>query len=274
MIRQEVMLAGLPQSYTMDFNLDRDHDRFVWLHLQNGVSYEPEVCWVMLRALRPRDVAVDVGANFGYFSLLMARLVGSGGKVYAFEPAQEAHSTLVNHITLNQVGSIIHVSDAAVSDVSGPVQFFYSSDDAAGSCLWDPGIFPGNSKSAMKQRVEIRPSFKLDDLPVIPRLIKIDAEGAEHKILQGSKLLLTNRVPFIVLELNPFGMTQMGTDTEQLRAYLRQFGYSLFFIHQDGRLPTLVPEKTQVTYIRDVVVKNALFSTPEFVAEAWPSAQE
>lgn len=242
--------------------------------MTNGSAYEPEVCWVMLRALRARDVAVDVGANFGYFSLLMARIVGSGGKVYAFEPAQEAHSTLINHIALNQVGAIIHVSDAAVSDVTGEVRFFYSSDDAAGSCLWDPGIFPGNPKSARQQRIETRPSFKLDDLPVSPRLIKIDAEGAEHKILQGSKLLLTNRVPFIVLELNPFGMVQMGTDTEQLRAYMREFGYSLFFIHADGRLPTLVPEKTKIAYIREMVVKNALFSTQEAVAEAWPVAQE
>lgn len=277
MIKQEVQLTcqGQSISYSLNFDLDRDHDRHVWTHMRLGSGYEPEVCYAMLRILRPRDVAVDVGANFGYFSLLMARLVGSGGRVYAYEPAQEARDALFGNIPLNPGMDNIEVSAAAVSDKTGQAQFFYSLDDAAGSALWDPGIFPGNYKSAMNQRTVFCPCIKLDDLKLLSaRLIKIDTEGAELSVLRGAISVLKTYKPFVVLEMNPFGLHQMGADTEQMRAFMSELGYSMFFLHQDGRLPTLIPPKTKVHYTNGVVIKNCMFATLDMLSQAWPAAGE
>src|SRR6266576_4216701 len=50
-------------------------------------AYEPESIQCVLLHLHPVDVAIDVGANIGYFSLMMAKTVGANGNVFAFEPS-------------------------------------------------------------------------------------------------------------------------------------------------------------------------------------------
>lgn len=274
MINEEVHLQSSlrPISFRMNFDLDRAHDRNVWLHLRTGHGYEPEVCHALLRFLRSGDRAIDIGANFGYFTLLMSKLVGPGGHVTAVEAAEIARASLQGNLVANDASNVFVYAGAAAKQ-SGEATFFLSSDDPAGSCLWDPGNWFENRNSKIIKKAFRALTFALDDLEFSQlRLIKSDTEGAEHDIFKGAKDTLTRLKPAIVMELNPFGMTQMGTSTEELRAYLAGFGYSMFFLHANGSLPSLVPRGTKVVYERQWCVKNCLFSTPEQVAEAWPEA--
>lgn len=275
MLIERITFPTVNVDFQMRFDLNCPHDRHVWVFTKYGGGYEREICFLLVRALRRGDVAVDIGANFGSLTLLMSKLVGPDGNVLAFEPIKESREKLQDNLALNHATNVA-VDGRVVAQHSGVGRFFLNSDDAAGSGLWNPGVFPGNNKSA-----EIDASFMcdqvcLDDLKLFNiRLLKIDAEGAEHAILKGGYAFIERaRPPFIVVELNPFGMDQMRTNTEALRAYMSGFGYHLFFLHADGRLPTLVPPNTAVLYENGVVVKNALFADMPHVSEAWPEALE
>ena len=85
---QTYQIAALDKSITfqLDLDLNDQNDKWIIDHMQSGCMYEPEVLWVMLRALKPGDIVIDIGANVGFFSVIMAKLVGQDGAVVAFEP--------------------------------------------------------------------------------------------------------------------------------------------------------------------------------------------
>lgn len=268
----------------VQFSLDLDpgkypYDRNVYAHVTAGQSYEAEIACVLMRTLQAGDTAIDVGANIGFFTLMMAALVGVEGKVVAFEPVAQTADRLVQNVAYNGASDFVTVSRQPVWCRSEAVPFYTSADDAAGSCLWEPGLWHENKLSREKPESHRLYATTLDSLSTAetPKVIKIDAEGAEENILQGAWQLLSLRtvtVPYVIAELNPFGMQQMGGSTESLRAYMYGRGYDLFFIHKDDRMPTFVPRNVTVAFHGGCAVKNVLFSTMDDVAKAWPIALE
>lgn len=268
----------------VQFSLDLDpgkypYDRNVYAHVAAGQSYEAEIACVLMRTLQAGDTAIDVGANIGFFTLMMAALVGAEGKVLAFEPIEQTADRLVQNVAYNGAPAIVTVSRQPVWCRSEEVPFYTSADDAAGSCLWEPGLWHENQLSREKPESRLLRTTTLDEeIRIDSKVIKIDAEGAEEKILQGAQTILSHlwryRVPYIIAELNPFGMQQMGGTTESLRAYMHDHGYDLFFLHKDDRMPTLVPPAVEVAFHGGCAVKNVLFSTMDDVAVAWPTALE
>lgn len=255
----------------------RRHDQWMARLYRENRCYESEMVWTMFRALRSGDVAIDIGANIGFFTLLMSRLVGETGQVIAVEPEDSNRELLTRHIGLNQATNVRVISEPLWSSYD-EVTFYVNSDDESSSTTnWDPGLWFENERSRNNPRMVEKKTAMLDGLEFDRsrvRLLKLDTEGVEYHILRGAKSLLDHRPPFILLELNPFGMGQLGHSTEDLRDFLRGWGYALFFIHRDGQLPTFVPETVTVKYVDNLQVKNVLFSTIEAVAEIWPEASE
>ena len=250
------------------------HDRWVATCLSNGhCCYEPEVTAVLLRVLQPGDFALDIGAGIGWFTLMMSQLVGEQGRVLAFEPTESTYERLRSHLALNNIMNVeAHRKALWKTDTTLP--FYLNDDDITGSCAWNPADFFSNIKTREKgaKNIEVQ-ACALDTVlqSANPKLIKSDTEGAELVIFQGMHDLNVNTVPYIVLELNPFGMQELGSNTEELRSYLWQRGYDAFFIAED-RLPALIPPNTIIRYLQDMVVKNVLFTSIENVGKAWPEA--
>jgi FkbM family methyltransferase len=239
-----------------------------------GVLYEPEVAGLIMNVLRPGDAVIDVGANCGFFSVLAARLVGSSGQVVAIEPSPACLARLRNNVALNGLANVT-VVDRAATAYSGEAQFYLNSDNRGGSGLWNVGDFPGNPKSRENPiAVSVRATTVDDELRqrglAIPKLIKIDAEGAEQRVLQGAKGHLANRsIPFIVAELNEFALAKLGSSQQSLRGFMEGLGYSTFGLYYSNSIPKFIPPGSQ---IRSQFVINLLFSTPGKIAEYWPVA--
>jgi len=89
-------------------------------------------------------------------------------------------------------------------------------------------------------------------------------------VLEGAVEILDWHPPYIAAELNPAGMKELGHDTEDFRAFMRQFGYDLFLLSSSDGVPVFVPKNTRLSYIDDFVVANGLFSTLDDVAKLWP----
>lgn len=241
--------------------------------IRNGMLYEPDVSTVMLRTLAPGDLVVDVGANIGYFTSLAALLVGPRGQVLAFEPDADNVARLEANLALNQLANVTIVRQP-VSDRLGEVEFFLNSDSSGGNALWDPARFPGNVRSERARKRQTLMATTLDaEIARLglatPKLIKIDTEGAEQKVLEGARRLLENAaVPFVIAELHLFGLKQLGASQQSLRQLMAAQGYATFLPYYDDALPKLIPPQTE---LRPKAIVNLLFSTLERIALRWPT---
>lgn len=115
--------------------------------------YEPlETQW-MFDHVGPNDVVVDVGANIGYYTLLLAKQVGHAGRVFAFEPDPVNFDLLQRNVERNGYRNIV-LERLAVSDVTGSVTLFTNEENRG-----DHRIHPTTSDLPA---VEV-PSVRLDD---------------------------------------------------------------------------------------------------------------
>jgi len=238
------------------------------------VLYEGDVAGLMVNVLRAGDIVVDVGANCGFFTILAASLVGSSGHVIAIEPSPACLPRLRNNLTLNGLTNVT-VVDRVATDFCGDAQFYLNSDNRGGSALWNVGDYHGNPKSRDNPiaisvaATTIDNEFRQRGI-VTPKLIKIDAEGAEQRVLQGAIGHLTNcAVPFLVAELNAFALAKLGNSQLSMRGLMEGLGYSTFGLYYSNAIPKLIPPGS---LIRSPFVVNLLFSTPKNVAAYWPVA--
>ena len=257
----------------LDLDPERPNERSILRFLQTGASFEPDVANVLVKVLAEGDVAVDVGANVGFLTVLASLLVGPSGHVVAFEPDPENLERLRANLALNDCKNAT-VIEKAVTNQVGEVEFFINSDDSGGNALWDPAQFPGNQKSLATPKRFTLPGTTLDAeweqlrLPA-PKVIKIDTEGAEQRVLEGMRDLLGRQEPhFVIAELHAFGLAKMDCSEASLRGFIEGLGYSTFGLTYAGALPRFVPA---ATHIQAPFIVNVLFSRPEWVGEYWPT---
>ena len=188
--------------------------------------YEPHVVAVFRGLLEPGAVVVDVGANAGYYSLTAASSVGPSGQVYAFEPGAISCRLLERSAAANGFTNV-KVFECAASDREGMVGF--GMDDSNGRISHD-GVADLQVRSVMLDRV-------LAERRRV-RVIKIDVEGAEARVVRGATELIRRDRPSIVSEFCPYGL-RLASSIEPggYLGLLRSLGYELRVIPATGPLP-------------------------------------
>jgi hypothetical protein len=139
-------VSGRTLPLVMDLDNGRMTEAAIRHHLSNGVMYEPDVSRFMLGALAEGDVVIDVGANVGYFALLMGLIGGPQGRVVAFEPGEENIQRMRANMALTGIENVTLVETAASAE-SGELTFFINRDNDGGHALWDPGQFRAMSRA-------------------------------------------------------------------------------------------------------------------------------
>jgi FkbM family methyltransferase len=227
--------------------------------LEHNGACEPDTVHVMRRVIKPGDFVIDGGANIGFFTMLMSRLVGEQGHVEAFEPATVNFKKLRNNLELNKVENVTAINRALWSD-DADLTLYISQD--TGLCSLMPFEF---SITTLPVRV-----LTLDrwcaGYDQRPRLIKLDIEGSEERALIGAARMLQAGVDFIVTEINERALSNFGSSQADLRHYMKSKGYDMFWMHEDGLEPTLVTDDQVLEGAENM---NALFSKPEIVRNAW-----
>jgi FkbM family methyltransferase len=175
-----------------------------------------QVAWFS-NHLTEDDTAVDVGAHHGAYSVLMAAKCGQTGHVVAIEPNPYSREVLVRNIGLNPGIKRPAVEVCACSDEIGEATLFCRRGNLQSSLARFAVEF-----SAADRSQEIRvPLFTLDfylserNLPE-PRCVKIDAEGAEIRILKGAKQVLSSNAD-VVCELHPYAWPEFGNTLAELK---------------------------------------------------------
>ena len=167
-------------------------------HLMIDGFWEAWVTQFLARVVLPGMTVVDVGANFGYFTLLLADGVGETGSVLAVEPNPEAATMLCESVALNGFEARTRVSACALGDAPGTALLFLPDHEPKNASIVD------NMYSLGGRTIET-PVRTLDELASDgPRIdfIKIDAEGSEPRIWAGMQEIVRRDRPRLLLEFN------------------------------------------------------------------------
>ena len=181
---------------------------------------------------------VDVGAHVGYFTLIAAKLVGSSGQVFAFEPDPINSGLLMKNIELNGYANI-EVTTSALSSKSGNSTLYRTSLDSGRHSLYRHDI-------PVVETVEVE-TTTLDEFlesrnwPAIG-LVKMDVEGSEPEVLAGMKRLLERSENIkLILEFNIPILKNAGTEPAELLETLMQKGFRVSYI-DETKGAILLPE--------------------------------
>lgn len=178
------------------------------------------------RYLRPGDVALDIGANVGLFSVTMGNTVGKVGRVIAFEPAPANLQRLQVNLDRNMLGTV-QVIPCALGNTSGSMMLQLASDPAFPSLVKvELGFADGSAVPVDVRRLDM--VWEDAGRPVIA-LIKLDVEGAETDVIRGAEKLLLACHPTMIVEANS------DAQLSALHDLLRPYGYRA--IHPDGFAP-------------------------------------
>ncbi len=194
--------------------------------LEQEAWFEKEIEFLS-HFLKPGMTAIDVGANLGVYSLPMARLVGPGGHVFAYEPGGEARALLEQSRDANGFGNL-EVLSLALSDGEreGHLGFADSSELRA---LGGGG--GGGGEPVRITSLDLESAAR--GWPEVD-FIKIDAEGEEERIVAGAKDFFARHSPLVMFEIKSGNAVH-----ERLRQIYPAMGYRLF--RQLGGAPLLVP---------------------------------
>lgn len=179
---------------------------------------------MLMNKLKPGMVFYDIGAHYGYFSLLGSALVGETGHVYSFEPTDATHERL-----LKNVGPLDNATPIKRAIYSETTELVFCDMGDRDSSLNHVRVSGPGDEGASVVRV---PAVSLDDFvneDRPPDLVKIDAEGAEYAILLGMTSLIETKKPMITLEVGEYINQQTGNPpSRQSVDYLLQRGYDAF----------------------------------------------
>ena len=187
------------------------------------------VHWI-LKSLDRGGTFFDVGAHYGWLSMVAAQHAGPGGTIVAFEASPVLHSILSFHKRVNRLQQLRLVYNVISNASEERTSFFLVNDGLSfrnSLVIGDEGVpylEPGSRK-----RIEVQ-SITLDDYVmssgVIPDLIKIDVEGAEGLVLEGAKRTLQNHHPDIILGVHPYWLPPIHSE-EKIRQFLRSLEYEI-----------------------------------------------
>lgn len=185
-----------------------------------AVPWEIPVQLCMKDFVKEGDCVFDVGANIGGVTIALSRMVGPKGQVHSFEANPFLLPRIKKDLDANKITNVI-LNPKAVWSAPNQTLSFYCEKSyyAAGSSLLR------KNQDSVEVKVD---TVSLDDycrdLNIIPKVIKVDVEGAELQVLRGGEEILRRNHPVIVLEY-----TTSPTDPkEDSLEYLNSLGYVLF----------------------------------------------
>jgi FkbM family methyltransferase len=208
--------------------------------------YDLALTECLWRLVGAGDTCLDIGANIGYFSSLLAHRVGPQGRVMSFEPHPALFAKLQGHLK-KDFNCELH--NVALSDKKGVLDLFIPRDFSGneGTATLQPQSSQSPSGSRIPVQVEVLDE-KFEGLRV--QVIKIDVEGHELSVFQGAKNILRN-TEHVLFE-----------DFANVRSpaieYLRKLGFEVFRIQKNFLGPALVTVEESA--------RIPLWEPPNFIA--------
>ena len=226
-------------------------DTFVGATLLMYGEYEKYETELFKNLVRSGMVVVDIGANIGYYTLIAAKLVGSKGVVYAFEPEPRNYELLCKNIVTNGYHNVVAINKA-VSNTSGKAKLYVvkAVGDASSLARGNVLTYSKNVDCLEVETITLDDFFERTVGDDRIGLVKIDVEGAEGLVLSGAERVLRNNSLKILMEFIPDLLRNVGTDPVELLYKLQNYGFEIKLLN--GRNQVLEPIKDAEEFCRTV----------------------
>jgi FkbM family methyltransferase len=180
---------------------------------------EQELLELFLSEIREGDTVFDIGANIGQFALPAAVKVGNTGSIRAFEPAPLWLNGLRENLALNDLTNV-YTYNVGLSDEDGIHQFSMKNVQGSGMGSVVEGYDSFIEKGRL-EKIQVRlvrgDEYRCQHNIPAPDIVKIDAEGAEAKVLRGlQRSLRREDCRFVLCEVHPVYMTEPPKCVEEL----------------------------------------------------------
>lgn len=209
------------------------------LNLSINGCYEEFETKLIMKEVKEGDYCLDIGANIGYYTLILAKLVGRQGKVFAFEPDPTNFKILKKNIKTNKYNNVVLINQA-VSDITGNIKLYLNSTYGDDHRTYD-------SKDG-RNFISIK-SLKLDDYFINNRhksflqkahkvdFIKMDIQGAEYSAIEGmSNLLKTNKQIRLISEFWPIGLKRSGINPTDFLNSMLKLGFVIEEVNETEKI--------------------------------------
>jgi FkbM family methyltransferase len=189
--------------------------------------YEPELVEVIRRRIDPGKDAIDVGANVGLLTVVMARLLSGSRRVLAIEPIPEILDRLRGNVLRNGCANRVRVFEGVATRSTGECLINYVPGKEEYSSL-NRIVHPAVA-GAERRQISVS-GDTIDNLVarfgLEPGLIKIDTEGAEEQVLAGATTTMRTHRPVIICESWP-GFAAAGASAGAVKTLLTEHWYEL-----------------------------------------------
>jgi len=239
------------------------HDRTLGRYFFVFQDYEPFEATLLERAAGPGATVVDIGANVGFYTVLLASRVGPGGRVIAIEPDPTNASLLRRSAAANDLGNVT-LLEAAVLDRAGTIDLYRSRTN-----FGDHRVFDGAEDGTAREKVTV-PAVVLDEYlereRVRPTLVKMDIQGAEVTAFPGMARTLSDPRVVLFCEFWPYGLRLAGSTAGAFLDSLHRAGLTLFEIREEDRTIVPVDRDELANRYPDTGLSNLIGVHPEGIA--------
>lgn len=201
-------------------------------------AYEIHETRWLKRTLRADWCVLDVGANFGYYSLLIASATRDRATIHSFEPNPASLESLQENIRLNGFQNI-HVHNLALSDQSGTLDLLVPTggNEGLGHLRGQETVPPQRPEEVIPVQTQTLDEFVKSHGVDRLDFIKMDVEGAEAMVLKGAGDSLRRFRPLMMIEINPEALAGFGVSADWVLEQLRGLDYQTYRIHRGKLIP-------------------------------------
>lgn len=199
-------------------------------------------------AVKPGMKVLDIGANVGFYSLILSDLVGETGRVYCFEPEKN------NFLHLKELckgRKNIILNNVAVGMKEGFINLYLSDNLNVDHLTYD------NNENRKKVKIKCLTIDKY--LKGINKVdfIKIDTQGFEYSVIRGMKNTLKKYKNIILLsEFSHFDLEQAGGSHKDYTNFLKKEGFKIKFLEKDYKKRLYSKNQGRMSYVNLIATKS------------------
>ena len=208
----------------------RDYDALI-LYMYGGLyGEELKLTKFLIKNLEQDDVFYDIGANFGFYTYLASELCK---ETHTFEPMPWLAEVIKRNVRKDDA---VVVSPAALSDTDGTIDFYATKSTMVSTINASVAELHSAHTHSAFRKITV-PTMTIDDYVALhaqPTFLKIDAEGAEERIIIGGTKFFSAHAPIIAMEI--WGKENKWELSMNAAERLRSMGYQSFRLDSEGAM--------------------------------------
>jgi len=227
----DITIGYLSDKYGLKY-LVNTRDYIGW-HIFFLGAYEKDTNEIMSRYIKEGMTVVEAGANHGSETVIIGKLIGEKGRLYAFEPLPILIERLSINIKINKQEDYVKIVPFALGELEQTIQFHIADEKLSNQGMGSKYLFSLATKTIFVEQTTLDKWAERTNLPAID-FIKMDIQGAELDLLRGGADTIKRWKPVIYLEADEVQTSNGHTTLEDIFSCLDGYGYEVLLTTLKG----------------------------------------